>query len=117
MKMKDALQGYDYDLPLQDAWNDPELADTRRLLAQLTRGVGLDAAYYGTVEMLEAFEALEADHRAGVTFGEGHLSIEAILDARSTFQMRLWYLSNSPTLARGSAHLALSSSAICLVSQ
>lgn len=106
MKMKEALQGYDYDLPLKDALNDPILALNKRLIAGAAFGVGLDAAYFGTVEMLEAFAALEADHRAGVAFGEGYLAVEAILDARSPFQMRLWHLLNETSIATAVQDLA-----------
>ncbi|WP_288806593.1 hypothetical protein [uncultured Novosphingobium sp.] len=92
MKVKDALDGYDYDLPLMDALDNPGLSITRRVLAGAMIGEGLDTAYFATGEMVEAFVALKIDARRKVRHGEGFLALEAILADKNPFQMRLWYL-------------------------
>jgi hypothetical protein len=75
MKVQDAMRGYDYDLPLKDVLNDTEVADDRRVLAGATIGVGLDTAYFAISQLEEAYATLAN-----------------ILNDRSPFQMRLWYL-------------------------
>ncbi len=92
MKMKDVLEGYDYDLPLMDALNDPELPAFRRVLAGALLGEGLDVGYFATQEMAEAYTDLWSDSRKGVRYGEGYLAFEAILKDKNPLQMRLWYL-------------------------
>ena len=92
MKLKQALVGYDYELPLMDVLNDPELPVSRRLLAGAAIGEGLDTAYFATCELLEAFGDLLNDIRRGEHHGEGYLALEDILQAKNPFQMRAWYL-------------------------
>ena len=92
MEMKVVLHGYDYDLPLLDALNDPELSVSRRLLAGAVIGEGLDTGYFATCEIFEAFVALEIDARRKVKHGEGYLQLEEILQAKNPLQMRLWHL-------------------------
>lgn len=92
MKLKQAMAGYDYELPLMDVLNDPELPVTRRLLAGATVGESLDTAYFATCEMLEAFTDLLNDMRRDDRHGEGYLALEEILQAKNPFQMRAWYL-------------------------
>lgn len=92
MDVKDALEGYDYDLPLMDALDNPGLSVTRRVLAGAMIGEGLDTAYFATGEMVEAFLALAADVRRKARHGEGYLALEEILTEKNPFQMRLWYL-------------------------
>lgn len=92
MKFKDAMRGYDYDLPLLDALNDPQLSVDRRVLAGATIGVGLDIAYFAIRELEEAFAALAHDHNNGVEQGAGFEEVAEILKAQSPFQMRLWHL-------------------------
>jgi hypothetical protein len=62
MKIEDFLVGYDFDLQLADAAADPELPETRRLLAAIGRSEGLDGGYYEARELAEVF--LEAAHEA-----------------------------------------------------
>jgi len=92
MKVKDVLEGYDYDLPLRDALNDPELSAIRRILAGTLVGEGLDTAYFAVQELCEAYAALWADARQGIRFGEGYLACEAILTDTNPLQMSLWHL-------------------------
>jgi len=92
MKMKDVLEGYNYDLPLMDAVNDVELRHIRRLLAGALMGEGLDVAYFATRELEEAYVDLRNDVRKGVRYGEGYLAFEEILKDKNPLQMKLWYL-------------------------
>jgi len=92
MKMKDVMERYDYDLPLLDALNDPELSPDRRVLAGATMGVCLGTAYFAVSEMEEAFAQLADDDDHDRRHGEGYLAMEAILEEQRPFQMRLWHL-------------------------
>ncbi|WP_327195325.1 hypothetical protein, partial [Sphingomonas sp. LH128] len=92
MKMKDVLEGYNYDLPLSDAMNDVELRPVRRLLAGALMGESLDAGYFATREMADAYYDLWNDVRKGVRYGEGYVAFEEILKDKSPLQMKLWYL-------------------------
>ncbi|ALR22851.1 MULTISPECIES: hypothetical protein [Sphingobium] len=92
MKMKDVLEGYNYDLPLMDAMNDVELRPVRRLLAGALMGESLDAGYFATREMADAYFDLWNDNRKGVRYGEGYLAFEEILKDKNPLQMKLWYL-------------------------
>lgn len=92
MKMKDVLERYNYDLPLMDAVNDVELRPVRRLLAGALVGESLDAGYFATREMADAFYDLWNDVCKGVRYGEGYLAFEEILKDKNLLQMKLWYL-------------------------
>ena len=92
MKIKEVLAGYDYDLPLMDALNDPEQSTARRILAGALVGEGLDSAYFAVQELCEAYASLWADARKGIRYGEAYLAFEAILTDKHPLQMRLWYL-------------------------
>ena len=106
MKLKDAMRGYDYELLLVDALNDPTLSTSRRLLAGAVIGEGLDTAYFATSELLEAFVELESDVRRGERHGEGFLSLEEILQAKNPLQMRLWYLLHEAAIPQAMMDLA-----------
>lgn len=56
------LADYDFNMPIEDAANDPDLPAVRVRLALLARGEGLDASYYEAQELAEAF--LEAAREA-----------------------------------------------------
>ncbi|KPH63561.1 hypothetical protein [Novosphingobium sp. ST904] len=92
MKMRDVLKNYDYDLPLMDVLNDPEKSQTMRMVAAALMGQDLNTAYYATVEVLEAYERLQADYETKVHPGEGFAMMEAILQDRNPLQMRLWHM-------------------------
>ena len=92
MKMKDVVEGYNYDPPLMDAMNGAELRPFRRLLAGALMGESLDAGYFATREMADAYFDLWNDVRKGVRYGEGYLAFEEILKDKNPLQMKLWYL-------------------------
>lgn len=79
MKLKDAMRGYDYDLPLKDALNDRELSVDRRVMAGATVGIGLDVAYLSVCQLEEAFAALAMDLSNGVEQGRGYEDLADIL--------------------------------------
>ena len=105
MTLRDAVQNYDYDLPLLDALNDPELSPDRRVLAGSLIGEALDKAYLSVGELEEAFSTLANDHARGVGDGEGRAMIEAILDDRVPLQMRLWYALHETELTQAAQDL------------
>lgn len=105
MNLKDAMRGYDFDLPLMDVLNDPEMSPDRRVLAGATVGVGLDVAYLATCELAEAFEALAVDVTNNSGDGQGRKDLEEILSAGNPFQMRLWYLLYDTPFERAHADL------------
>ena len=106
MNLKDAMGGYDYELPMMDALNDPELSLSRRLLAGAVVGEGLDTAYFAITELLEAFVALEADVRSGQRHGEGYLALEEILGAGNPMQMKAWHLLHELAIPQAMTDLA-----------
>ena len=106
MEIQDAMRGYDYDLPLRDVLNDPEMPDDRRVLAGATIGIGLDTAYFAIGELLEAFSTLANDLSNAVREGEGCKDLEEILRDKNPFQMRLWYLLYDTTLDQARSDLA-----------
>lgn len=106
MKLKDAMRGYDYEMLLVDALNDPKLSTSRRLLAGAVIGEGLDTAYFATCELLQAFVALKSDVRRGERHGEGFLSLEEIITAKNPLQMRLWHLLNETAIPQAMIDLA-----------
>lgn len=98
MKLKDAMRGYDYDLPLKDALNDRELSVDRRVMAGATVGIGLDVAYLSVCQLEEAFAALATDLSNGVEQGRGHEDLADILKDQSPYQMRIWHLLDTTPL-------------------
>lgn len=62
----DFLAGYDFNLPLDDAAVDPELAFVRRKLAHIARSEGLDGGYYEAQELADAFLAAAREANAGI---------------------------------------------------
>jgi hypothetical protein len=55
-------------------------------------GESLDAGYFATREMADAYFDLWNDDRKGVRYGEGYLAFEEILKDKNPLQMKLWYL-------------------------
>ena len=106
MKLKDAMRGYDYEMLLVDALNDPTISTSRRLLAGAVIGEGLDTAYFATSELFEAFVELESDVRRRERHGQGFLSLEEILQAKNPLQMRLWYLLHEAAIPQAMMDLA-----------
>ena len=60
------LAGYDVDLALHDALNDPGLDPVRRTLAGLLIGVGVEHGFYMARELRQFAERLAADRARGV---------------------------------------------------
>lgn len=94
------LAGYDFNLPLNDALNDPTLSADRRALAAVSMRQDLDDALFSAQELLEALLTLETDARLGVaaTASPGTDAIDEILGADGDdYQRRLyWILSERP---------------------
>ena len=110
MNIKDSLDGYDYELPLMDALADPALPVRRRLLAGATVGIGLDIAHFAVSEMAEGFWLLKDETERGKNCGEGYLMVEAMLEEKNAFQMRLWHLLDETPLNNAAYDLALAES-------
>lgn len=106
MNIKDCLDGYDYELPLMDALADPALPVRRRLLAGATVGIGLDIAHFAVSEMAEGFWLLKDEMERGKNCGEGYLMVEAMLEEKNAFQMRLWHLLDETPLNDAAYDLA-----------
>jgi hypothetical protein len=106
VNIKDTLNGYDYELPLMDALADPELPVRRRLLAGATVGIGLDIAHFALSEMAEAFWLLKCEQESGKTCSEGYLMLEAMLEEKNAFQMRIWHLLDETALVDAAMDLA-----------
>ncbi|CAM8662726.1 hypothetical protein [Sphingobium cupriresistens] len=62
----DFLAGFDFNLPLIDAVNDPDLPDMRSEIAALALGEGLDSGYYETQELAETFLEAAREANAGI---------------------------------------------------
>lgn len=80
--------GYDFELPLHDALNDPELDPIRRALASIAIGTGLDDGH-----LAAAARRFAADRAAGVSdeAGEGVRRLRSILAADcDDYQRALW---------------------------
>lgn len=105
MKLTDTMRSYDYDLPLMDALNDPELSPDRRILAGSLIGEGLDMAYLSVGEMEEAFSTLANELARDVRDGEGREMVEAILTDRVPLQMKLWYALHETELTQAAVDL------------
>ena len=63
----DYLAKFDFNLPLIDAVNDPNLAGVRSEIAALALGEGLDSGYYEAQELAEAFLEAARETNAGIT--------------------------------------------------
>ena len=96
MSMKALLEPYDINLPLRDALEDPTLAPDRRALAAVAFRQEPNDAVYSAMEVLEAFQALEADMEAQLPTDaprEGEARIRHILDGEGDdYQRRLYYI-------------------------
>ncbi|WP_255245664.1 hypothetical protein [Sphingobium sp. D43FB] len=70
--MRARLTNYDFNLPLIDAVNDPDMPDIRCELAALSLGQGLDSGYYAAKEMADAVTLIwsEAQDQVPLSHGE-----------------------------------------------
>ena len=63
----DYLATFDFNMPIIDAVNDPDLAGARSELAALALGEGLDSGYYEAQELAEAFLEAAREANAEIT--------------------------------------------------
>ena len=88
----DYLASFDFNLPLIDAVNDPDLAGVRSQIAALALREGLDSGYYDTQELAEAF--LEAAREANAEITDPNSPardrLADILDRGSSYQRLLF---------------------------
>ncbi|BAI96650.1 hypothetical protein Sj15T_09560 [Sphingobium sp. TA15] len=96
MSMKALLEPYDINLPLRDALEDSTLSPDRRALAAVAFRQEPNDSLYSAVEVLEAFQALEADIEAQLptdASSEGEARIRHILEGEGDdYQRRLYYI-------------------------
>lgn len=106
--INDFLAAYDFNLPLDDAAIDPDLAYVRRKLAHVARTEGLDGGYYETQELTDAFLAAAREANAGVTepTSPARRQLEDILDRDAPYQRRLFDEVCALPLAEAAAHLS-----------
>lgn len=103
----DYLAGFDFNLPLIDAVNDPDLPAVRSEMAALALGEGLDSGYYETQELAEAFLDAAREANAGVTDPDSPARdrLADILDRGSRFQRCLFETVAMLPLADAASHL------------
>lgn len=102
------LYGYDFELPLRDALNDPGLDPTRRALAALAIGTRLDDGHLAALELAGAAEQLAVDRKAGLSdeAGQGAARIRTILGAEcDNYQRALWYAVSRQAPEAAAGHL------------
>ena len=102
------LYGYDFELPLRDALDDPGLEPTRRTLATLAIGTRLDDGHLAALELAEAAEQLAADREAGISdeAGQGASRIRTILGAPcDDYQRAIWFAVSRHTPETAAGHL------------
>ncbi|MDF0545444.1 MULTISPECIES: hypothetical protein [Sphingobium] len=101
------LAGFDFNLPLVDAVNDPDLPAVRSQLAALAISESLEGGYYEAQELAEAF--LEAAHEANAEINDPHSPardrLVDILDRNSPYQRCLFDAVATLSLADAASHL------------
>lgn len=109
LSVRAMLDHYDFELPLRDALNDPELDPARRALAALAIGTRLDLGHLAAAELADAVQRLASDRRAGVsdTAGEGAGQIRRIISGGGDdYQRGLWHTVSRLTPDTAAGHLA-----------
>lgn len=88
----DYLATFDFNIPLIDAVNDPDLPGVRSELAALALGEGLDSGYYESQELAEAFLDAAREDNAEITDPDSpaRKRLAEILDRGSPYQRRLF---------------------------
>jgi len=88
----DYLATFDFNLPLIDAVNDPDLTGVRSEIAALALGIGLDSGYYEAQELAEAFLDAAREANAEITDpnSPARNRLAEILDRGSTYQRCLF---------------------------
>lgn len=91
--MRAWLANYDFNLPLIDAVNDPDLPDICSELAALSLGEGLDSGYYAAQEMADAVTLIwsEAQDQVPLSHGEAIRHLGDILARDDEGYQRLLY--------------------------
>jgi len=88
----DYLASFDFNLPLIDAVNDPDLPGVRSEIAAVALGEDLDAGYYEVQELADAFLEAAREANAEITDPRSpareHLA--EILDRASSYQRGLF---------------------------
>lgn len=105
--IRNYLAGYDFNLPLDDAAVDPDLALVRRRLASLAAVEGLNGGYYEAQELAEAFldAAREANAEIEDDDSPARLRLRDILARDLDYQRELFELVSELPLADAAAHL------------
>lgn len=90
--IEDYLATFDFNMPIIDAVNDPDLAGARSELAALALGEGLDSGYYEAQELAEAFLDAAREANAEITDpgSPARERLSDILDRGSPYQRRLF---------------------------
>ncbi|WBO21739.1 hypothetical protein [Sphingomonas abietis] len=101
------LQGYDANLPLNDAAVDPEVPFVRRRLASLAAGEGLDGGYYEAQELAEAFLDAAREANAGIVDDDSPACVRLrdLLSRDLDYQRELFDEVCELPLADAAAHL------------
>ncbi|WP_336965912.1 hypothetical protein [Sphingobium aquiterrae] len=103
----DFLAGFDFNLPLIDAVNDPDLPDMRSEIAALALGEGLDSGYYETQELAETFLEAAREANAGISDpnSPARERLAGVLDRDAPYQRRLFDAVSLLPLADAASHL------------
>ncbi|MFX4087694.1 MULTISPECIES: hypothetical protein [Sphingobium] len=105
--IRDYLATYDFNLPLDDAAVDPELALVRRRLASLAASEGLNGGYYEAQELAEAFLDAAREANAGIEEDDSaaRIRLRDILARDLDYQRELFEEVCALPLAEAAAHL------------
>lgn len=107
--MRTWLETYDFNLPLLDALNDPEIKDVRVQLAALSLGEGLDSGYYEAAELADAVAAMwsEAQDQVRYRLSEAKIALADLLDrAGPGYQLSLYSVVKSLPPSAAAHHLS-----------
>lgn len=86
------LAGFDFNLPLIDEVNDPDLPGVRSQIAAIALGEGLDSGYYEVQELAEAFLEAAREANAEITDPDSRARqrLAELLDRASPYQRGLF---------------------------
>jgi hypothetical protein len=107
--MRAWFDGYDFNLPLVDVANDPDLDERRRMLAAAGLREGLDGGYYEAQALAEAVLALAMAENGGGLAAEARASatLDGLLGAdEAGYQRALHALVADLPAADAAAHLS-----------
>src|SRR3546814_17178663 len=97
----DYLATFDFNMPLIDAVNDPDLAGMRSAIAALALGEGLDSGYYEARELAEVFldAAREATAEIAAPNSPASARLADLLDRGSSYMRCMFATVQTLTLA------------------